>query len=151
MTPLGPLTPPARPAADSEGDLSRRALLRLDAAASNLSLTQQGPAGITGASNYWLDVADPATGAPAARLWFLDSMSRGCRSTHYTNGCVGDDTVAWLARVGGGLPKVPAQIAFAHVPLPEVIAAWDDSESHGGRGEEVCCPLRNTGLLATAK
>lgn len=41
-----------------------------------------GPEDLTGAGNYWLDIlpsdVDSFSHTPAARLWFLDSMSRGC-------------------------------------------------------------------------
>jgi hypothetical protein len=46
---------------------------------SRWSLTQQGPEGITGATNYFLPVlARNGSDVEAARIWFLDSMDRGC-------------------------------------------------------------------------
>lgn len=63
---------------DGEADLSRHEIVAVDMAASNLSLTQQGPVGVAGASNYYVDVLDPQGGAVAARLWLLDSNDRGC-------------------------------------------------------------------------
>lgn len=65
---------------DAEGSLSRRAILDLDMRSSNLSLTRQGPEGLAGASNYWIDVLDEQGQAAAARIWMLDSQSRGCGS-----------------------------------------------------------------------
>lgn len=40
-----------------------------DVHSSNTSLTQQGPPGLAGASNYFLDVLDPEGEAVAARIW----------------------------------------------------------------------------------
>jgi hypothetical protein len=92
---------------DAEADLDRRALAALFASAP-YGVTRVGPANVTGATNYFLDVlpsnsgsdsdsdsvddsgssssdsgggeggAGAAAAAPAARLWFFDSMRRGC-------------------------------------------------------------------------
>lgn len=43
-----------------------------------LPTPMQGPEGITGASNYWLDILEPSGAAVAARIWMLDSGNRGC-------------------------------------------------------------------------
>ena len=65
---------------DGEADLSRREVVALDAATGDrLSLTKSGPARLSGAGNYWLDVLAPGNSSKvAARLWFLDSGNRGC-------------------------------------------------------------------------
>ena len=65
---------------DGEADLSRREVMALDAATGgSLSLSQSGPATLSGAGNYWLDVLEPGNSSQvAARLWFLDSGNRGC-------------------------------------------------------------------------
>ena len=51
------------------------------AAAAALSHTRRGPAHLTGAGNYWLDVYDPSGRRIAARIWLLDSGDRGCASS----------------------------------------------------------------------
>ncbi len=66
---------------DAEADLARRQIVELDMRSSNLSLTQQGPEGVTGASNYYLDIYDARGEEVAARVWLLDSMDRGCERT----------------------------------------------------------------------
>lgn len=65
---------------DGEADLSRRQVVALDAATGNrLSLTKSGPARLSGAGNYWVDVLALGNSSEvAARLWFLDSGNRGC-------------------------------------------------------------------------
>ncbi len=54
--------------------------MALDAATGgSLSLSQSGPATLSGAGNYWLDVLEPGNSSQVAvRLWFLDSGNRGC-------------------------------------------------------------------------
>lgn len=68
---------------DGEADLSRREIMALDAATSGgLSLSRAGPARLSGAGNYWVDVLAPGNSTEvAARLWFLDSGNRGCNGS----------------------------------------------------------------------
>jgi pre-mRNA-splicing factor SYF1 len=64
---------------DAEADLKRRDIVKMDAATgTGLSLTQPGPANITGAGNYYIDVYDSTGTQVAARIWMLDSGNRGC-------------------------------------------------------------------------
>jgi hypothetical protein len=90
---------------DAEADLGRAELAALYGAPP-LGLTRVGPANVTGAANYWVDVMPSRGGgrggrgsssdsggsssgsgrgggggdgeAPAARVWALDSMRRTC-------------------------------------------------------------------------
>ena len=63
---------------DGEADLSRWQIMEL-AASSPLSLARSGPNNLTGAGNYYVELRAPhASQQVAARIWFLDSMSRGC-------------------------------------------------------------------------
>ncbi len=67
---------------DGEADLSHREIINLDiSTGGNLSLTQQGPANVSGAGNYYLDIYDTSGKAVAARVWLLDSNNRGCQHT----------------------------------------------------------------------
>lgn len=68
---------------DDEADLSRDEIFKLERshdAATNCSCTRRGPTGITGVSNYYVDVLEPSGNGVGARLWVLDSMDRGCRN-----------------------------------------------------------------------
>lgn len=88
---------------DDEADLERREILALErhTDAVNVSCTHEGPGNLTGVSNYWLDVLESGGGGEggdgdeggraAARLYFLDSMDRGCR-----------EVPGWYAIRGGG-------------------------------------------------
>ena len=38
----------------------------------------QGPADIGGVTNYWVDILGSQDGAPALRVWLLDSLEYGC-------------------------------------------------------------------------
>lgn len=67
---------------DDEADLTREEIYKLEKqhdTAHNCSHTRRSN-GITGITNYFLDVLQPAGNGVGARLWFLDSMDRGCRN-----------------------------------------------------------------------
>jgi hypothetical protein len=104
----------------AEAELSRQQVVGLDLrTGSPLSLTQQGPAGVSGASNYWLDVHPPLTpgrqaedgsggGGPAARIWLLDSGDRTCPPLMF----------GWWAALRRGHPSsVLPPFPVAPVPL----------------------------------
>ncbi|CAD7696717.1 unnamed protein product [Ostreobium quekettii] len=133
---------------DDEADLTRREIVELDmATGANLSYTCQGPTMITGATNYWLDIADnDHSDVSAGRLWFFDSMDMGCKGKDYSWGCVGADTVSWFSDEGSKLPHVPG-LAFVHIPLCEHLSAWRYGTVVGSKFEPVCCPRFNTGLF----
>lgn len=129
---------------DDEGRLSREDIVRLDRNSPG-SLTRAGPEHITGATNYWIDLADSAR--IRARLWFLDSMDRGCAGMTGW-GCVAPDAVQWFRQTAARLPAVPTAAAFVHIPVPEFINAWNrGSNVQGRKGESVCCPSCNSGLF----
>lgn len=134
---------------DGESFMSRRGVLAADKQlGQGLSLTRHGPKNITGAANYYLDIYPFAsTAQPAARLWFFDSMAKGCEGVKRSWGCVGADTVAWATSLAKRLPPVPTAVAFVHIPLPEIIEVWKSPSTKGRRGEESACPLVNTGLF----
>lgn len=135
---------------DDEGDLNRTAILANDIATGNgLSLTQQGPSNITGASNYYIDILG-GDGSVAARVWFLDSMDRGCEGQAGA-GCVASNTVAWFKATAASLPSVPS-VLFVHIPIPEIMEAWTNgTDVVGGKGEPSECQAVNTGVFAAAR
>lgn len=68
---------------DDEADLSRDQIFTLEHkhdTAHNLSCTGRGPHGLTGVSNYYLDVLEADGNGVGGRIWFMDSMDRGCRN-----------------------------------------------------------------------
>lgn len=133
---------------DDEADLSRREILNMDILLSGqLSFTQSGPLDITGASNYHLDVfSSTGDGSAASRLWFFDSMNRGCEGNGASWGCVGKNTVEWMDVTSRGLTRVDQSVAFVHIPIPEHRLAWGDARAVGVRQEDSACPVVNTGL-----
>lgn len=140
---------------DDEADLSRRQILMLDKSmGGNLSFTQQGPLGVGGASNYYVNVFPSGNGStlvPAARLWFFDSMDVGCAGFSGSWGCVTSTAVQWANDTLSKLLPVPS-LAFVHIPLPETMAAWaNDTRAVGYKGELSNCPLINTGLFNVLK
>lgn len=128
---------------DAESKVSRREVVEIDIeAGQGYSLTQQGPEGITGASNYWLDIASGSEkrNETAARLWFFDSMNMGCRNVSESWGCVGVDTLEWLEKQSSKMTAVPA-IGFVHIPVPQIMMLWENSTVYGEKLEYNNCPV----------
>lgn len=119
------------------------------------SLTQDGPQGIHGASNYVLPILG-ASGKPVAYVWLLDSSDNNCQGTTGW-GCVYPDQVDWYRQTSKQLAqqdgRVLPGVMFHHIPLDEVNIAWNDPtvEVYGTKGEDVCCFSVNTGLFAAIK
>lgn len=151
---------------DDTADLARREIVALDAASSKLSLTRQGPADVTGASNYLLSIRASSAGGSsssrhggdgssndddvAARIWMLDSMDRGCYYIPIGWGCVGRDTLQWVAESASALTHVPS-LAFIHIPIPQFMKVWRDSPTHGSKEETVNCPFLDGTTVVTLR
>lgn len=135
---------------DAEANLDRAGVLKQDRAISgDLSYSQVGPEDITGASNYYIEVHSGVSGHEDRvdlRLWFFDSMSRGCEGNSSSWGCVARDTIEWYSELNTELIPVGQQIAFVHIPLPEHRLGYGDFRSLNGRQEDSACPTVNTGL-----
>eukprot|EP00887_Chlorella_sp_A99_P005029 scaffold4.g5029.t1 len=119
---------------DAEADLGRREIVALDiVAGGGASLTQQGPASVTGASNYYLEVLESSGSDVAFRIWFLDSMNHGCGNATGVWGCVGADTLAWV------------EATF--------MTLWNERPTLGHKQEPVSCPAAaaDSGLFALAQ
>ncbi len=116
-----------------------------------LSLSQAGPADIHGTGNYVLTVQRSSGTGEAAVLYFVDSGE-------YASPSVGGyawlhpDQVNWYSaqsRRISALNKGPLpSLAFLHIPLPEYREAALNGEIQGTKGEEVCCPIINSGMFA---
>ena len=66
-------------------------------------------------------------------------------------GCVAPDTVAWVRQQAARLPRVPS-LAFVHIPLPQMAAAWNSGAAvNGSKGELVGCPGADSGFFAAAR
>lgn len=136
---------------DDEGRMDRAALMAVQQSIPG-SLSQHGPAHLSGVSNYILRVLDAQQDRAAAHLYFLDSNS-------YSKTGVGvydwihRDQVAWFAQSARGLAevnggeKLPA-LAFFHIPLPEYHEMWDYYTCYGVKYEDICAPFVNSGLFA---
>ncbi|KAK9918079.1 hypothetical protein WJX75_001042 [Coccomyxa subellipsoidea] len=135
---------------DDEADLSREQIVLLDMRLQQGSLTELGPREAMGLSNYYLDIAAHKGGAPAARVWMLDSGGRGCDWMYGGSGCVERPTIWWMNRTLAALPKVPS-LAFVHVPVPEFMDVWNRGLARGSKHEPVNCPMSDTGLFAALK
>ena len=141
---------------DDEYGMSRQELLNLGSQYShNLSSTTPG---ITGTSNYVLEVKSSASDKVEELLYVFDSNTYAKHSG--LSGIDGyewiyQDQIAWYcglsekyAASNSGKP-VPS-LAFFHIPLPEFAEAAENQSTFlvGTRWEACCCPKINTGLFA---
>jgi len=140
---------------DSEADLSKREIIAQEMT-NPLSLTQLGPSGIQGASNYYLPVleSDAQSNTAAAVLYLFDSGHEDCLGVKGWD-CVYPDQIEWYRNLSQYLQshygkKVPATAAF-HIPFPEFMNVWNVDTCYGRRDEDVCCFSVNTGLYAAMK
>ena len=141
---------------DDEYDLSRTQLYTL---AKDLpgNLTSTTP-GITGVTNFILNLASSSSDATALRIYFFDSNSystiEGVKGYDYIHA----DQIDWYRRQsaaataqnqGAAIPS----IAFFHIPLPEYNAAASDEQAvlTGTRKEKACAPALNSGLFTSMK
>ncbi|KAF2076216.1 hypothetical protein CYY_002457 [Polysphondylium violaceum] len=138
---------------DDEADLDRQQIVEYDSSF-NLSLTQQGPNDLHGATNYWLPINDQ-NGEPQTILYFFDSNDDNCQNITGW-GCVYPDQIEWYRGVSLSLQAkynriIPA-IAFMHIPIPEYMDMWNFYPVNGSLYDTgVCCFSVNTGLYAAFK
>ncbi|KAH7620787.1 putative inactive purple acid phosphatase 28 [Nannochloris sp. 'desiccata'] len=95
----------------------------------------------------------PTEPEPAARLWFFDSMNRGCLIQRNSWGCIAPTAIQWASTISKTIPLVPTAMAFAHIPIPEVVNVWEQSTEpvYGRKREFSNCQGINTGLHKFAK
>eukprot|EP00727_Mastigamoeba_balamuthi_P012847 m51a1_g8185 hypothetical protein (289) ;mRNA; f:150315-151712 len=144
---------------DDDGPAIRKSeLVELDMALPG-SLTQRGPAGIQGLTNYVLPVfaaqEEVAGEAPAALLWVLDVQPHDCDGVR-SNGCVTRGQVEWFLNESRAitarysLDKPLFSFMFFHIPIPEFVDVWNNEVCFGSRDENVACPRVNTGVYEAA-
>ncbi|PSC76897.1 ser thr phosphatase family isoform A [Micractinium conductrix] len=137
---------------DAQADLDGRQIVQLDIdTGKHLTLTQQGPANITGASNYWLDVLASNSSAVAARIWVLDSGMKGCDGDNESWGCVAADTAQWVAETAATLPPVDTHIAYLHIPPIQVLEVWNNESTRGFKDEPSGCSQVDSGAFAALR
>eukprot|EP01099_Mayorella_cantabrigiensis_P002721 TRINITY_DN2200_c0_g1_i1.p1 TRINITY_DN2200_c0_g1~~TRINITY_DN2200_c0_g1_i1.p1 ORF type:complete len:320 (-),score=88.98 TRINITY_DN2200_c0_g1_i1:315-1241(-) len=136
---------------DDQADYSRHQIVTLDQTAEE-SLTQFGPAGVPGVTNFYLPVYSSNSSTEViSNLWFLDSMDDNCLGV-VGWGCVYPAQVEWFRATsdavkvsqGGTKPG----LAFFHIPVPEYMYLWSNFPIHGNKTEDVCCFSVNTGLFS---
>eukprot|EP01132_Coremiostelium_polycephalum_P002294 gene2294-2830_t len=138
---------------DDEADLNRRQIIDFDNTF-NLSLTQQGPEDIYGATNYYLPISDQ-DGNVQVILYFFDSNDDNCQGVTGW-GCVYPNQVQWYRSTSLSLQQkygrvIPA-VAFMHIPIPEYMDMWNFYPVNGSLYDTgVCCFSVNTGLFAAFK
>ncbi|HOJ10749.1 MAG TPA: metallophosphoesterase family protein [Clostridiales bacterium] len=84
-------------------------------------------------------------------IYFLDS---GCKYEYpvKTYGWIEREQINWYVKQSRRITQknrrtVPA-LAFFHIPLPEYMEVWNRKKCYGVKGEEVSCPVLNTGLFS---
>jgi 3',5'-cyclic AMP phosphodiesterase CpdA len=128
---------------DDEGALSRRDLMALARALPGC-LASPGPAELPGCGHHVLDVAGRG-GAPAARLYLVDSGSYGPPGvSEYA--WIGSAQIGWLrdrfAEAAGR-----TGLLFLHIPPPDYDRAWRTAPCRGRKFESVCCPAVDEGFF----
>lgn len=84
---------------------------------------------------------------PAVNLWFFDSGDVECEGRNVNNnGCVDGAQLAWLR--SHAQPRAAFGLAWVHIPLPEVMAVWSNTNSTGHCHDTVCCSAINPGLYS---
>eukprot|EP01025_Chloroclados_australasicus_P017529 TRINITY_DN18953_c1_g1_i1.p1 TRINITY_DN18953_c1_g1~~TRINITY_DN18953_c1_g1_i1.p1 ORF type:complete len:418 (-),score=47.86 TRINITY_DN18953_c1_g1_i1:209-1399(-) len=139
---------------DQEAGLSRREVVQFFASQVDeheLAMTQVGPDHISGASNYYLDVFAHNGDQIVIRIWFLDTMGKGCNNLPNSWGCVANDTVQWLSTTSSQLPQTQSQLLFIHIPIAESMTLWNSGVTRGQKGEDVNCPSSENGLFEVLK
>jgi len=141
---------------DDEADLSRTEIILLDQTYP-LSLTQQGPSNIHGATNYYLFVysSDVNNDVPVAVLYMFDSSDNNCENVTGW-GCVYPDQIRWYiataTEIQAKYGRIIPALAFFHIPVPEFMYMWNNISTFGRMEDTgVCCFSVNTGLFAAFK
>jgi hypothetical protein len=129
---------------DEEGSLGRAELMKVQMGFPHC-LTQPGPSELPGMGNYVVEVLASRSDSPAARLFFLDTLTKG---HPFVGGYpwVSLEQIIWYRRVAFERPQLPG-LAFMHIPLPEYDEVWRTRPCYGHKFEDVCCPKLNSGLF----
>ena len=93
-----------------------------------------------------LSVLRPSDGVAATNLWFFDSGDVECEGRNVNNnGCVDPSQLAWLRNHPA--PRAFG-LAWVHIPVPEVMAVWANTNSTGHCHDTICCSAINPGLYS---
>ena len=139
---------------DDQGDLTKRQIVRLDT--TNPYSIRNESEGIPDTANFRVPVyASKNDSQLAAHLWVLDSGSYGCEDLDDGFGCIESDVVEWYNEESKKVKQEHGSnvhhLAYFHIPLPEYLNVYNNEEIYGHAGENVCCPMINTGFFAAAK
>lgn len=138
---------------DDEWDMDREAIYyKLKEYKHNVTTRVEGISGLT---NYVIELYDQTSEVPQSLLYVLDSHGYSKMESITGYDWIKSDQVAWYEResqrykeLNGGKP-IPA-IAYFHIPLPEYNYAASDPKCRlmGNRLEPSYAPSINTGLAA---
>lgn len=141
---------------DDEQGLSKKQLFDvLNTIPGNLT---DSVAGVSGASNYILNIKSANGNSDKAVIYCMDSHAYSQIKEIKGYDYIKNDQVNWyrenskkITSQNGGRP-LPA-LAFFHIPLPEYTQAANDETKFlvGIRQEKACAPALNTGLFASMR
>jgi hypothetical protein len=135
---------------DDQGDLSRSQIMDIEQSFP-LSLTQRGPANISGMTNYVLTLLSGKSNEPVVNLYMMDSSDDRCLGVSGW-GCIYPNQVQWYRetaiRLKQQFNKALPAIAFFHIALQEYMNVWNKFPAHGHKEEPVCCSSVNTGIFS---
>ena len=139
---------------DDNADLNREQIVNLDM--TNPYSLIQSSLGIHGVSNYVLPVFSKFNSShSSSNLWIFDSNDEGCEYNVFGWGCIYTNQIDWYSQTSKLIEekygKSSNNLAFFHIPIPEVKTLWNNGLYYGNSYEEVSCPTVNTGLLSAAE
>jgi hypothetical protein len=93
-------------------------------------------------STYVVSVLQPTGAVTATNLWFFDSGDVECEGRNVNNnGCVSESQLSWLR----AHPQPQAfGLAWVHIPVPEVMAVWANTNSTGESSNANSSSARST-------
>ena len=105
-------------------------------------------------SNYYVKVySSSGNKKVAAILWFFDTGSQGCKNNPKSWSCIKEDILNWYEENTNILKKElgynPQGLAFFHIPVREIIIAYNNNKKiYGGKMRVLpLCPLEETGVV----
>ena len=118
---------------------------------SEFSLTETGPEGITGVTNFSKRLySSKNPNQVVGNLWFLDSNVDICSGDNNSWGCIESEQIDWFKTEADRLRNangMTEDLAFYHIPLPEMLEVINSNKAVGNRNEPVNCPKINTGFF----
>jgi len=139
---------------DADADLNREEISRLDM--TNPLSMRNNATGIPDSLTFTFPIySSKKEGQPAANIWMFDTGSLGCAGQDDSWGCIEEPQLDWYDKESLNMKKQHGEninhIAFIHIPIPEYVNVYDDSNFYGVKHDGIGCPHVNTGFFDRVK